>query len=166
MKSILLEKFWKVTLKFYHFKIIFFLFFCSTLYAASFRFDKLDYVKVLEKEERSLIITKYVKIKPYERIFNKQYWKVYYLKNKIVGEELFINSKLVYYYVYYHAAQKIYQKGFLWHGIYQHPKYKKFKAHDKTIKQGKFYKNYPETYRVYNKNGKLIYPYNYQDFEN
>lgn len=129
-----------------------------------FQFDKTEYFKVFEKKPDSLEIYKTQKIKnPEDRMFCSQYWKVYYFKDKIVGEELYVKNNLVYYYIYYYDQQKIYQKGFYWHGIYRKIKY--FKAHGKYIKQGWFYKNYPEIYRVFSKDGKLLYTHHYRDFE-
>ena len=129
-----------------------------------FKFDRIEYVKVFERYDDSLKIFKYIKLKDSgDRAFVKSYWKVYYYKNKIVAEELYKRTRLVYYYMYYHTKNKIYQKGFYWHGIYREIKW--FKAHGKYIKQGWIYKNYPETYRVYNKDGKLIYKYHYKNFE-
>lgn len=126
-------------------------------------YDRMEIVKTLEREPRSLKIRKYIKIKYEDKPFVKTYWKVYYLKEKIVAEELFKDNRLVYYYTYYHTAKKIYQKGFFWHGIYRQIKI--FKAHGKRIKQGWIYKNYPECYKVYNKEGKLTYSYYYKNFE-
>ena len=103
-------------------------------------------------------------MKSEDRAFAPNYWKVYYLQGKIVAEELYEQTRLVYYYIYYHEKEKIYQKGFFWHGIYYD--IKTFKAHEKLIKQGYIYKNYPETYRVYDASTqKRIYAHNYQDFE-
>lgn len=131
---------------------------------ARFQFDRVDYVKILERHPDSLDIRLYIPLKSSEeRAFAKEYWKVYYQREKIVGEELYIDNQLSYYYLYYHTPEKIYQKGFYWHGIYRDIKY--FKAHGKHIKQGWIYKNYPETYRVYDNKGKLTYQHNYLDFE-
>jgi hypothetical protein len=128
---------------------------------ARFDYDRIEYFRVLERAEDSLEITKYRKFAdPKDRRFVPSYWKVYYQDGKIVGEELYVKMNLEYYYIYYHTPEKIYQKGFYWNGIYREIKY--FKAHGKYIKQGWIYKNYPETYRVYDKEGKLIYKHNFE----
>ncbi|HCL57776.1 MAG TPA: hypothetical protein DHW82_12320 [Spirochaetia bacterium] len=143
--------------------VFFLLLFSFPVFSAS-NYDRMEYVKVLEREDKSLSIKKYVLIKNSdEKIYEDSYWKVYYQKDKIIGEELYEKGRLVYYYIYYYKKDKIYQKGFFWHGVYYDIKY--FKAQEKYIKQGFFYKNYPETYKVYNSSGKLIYSYYYQDFE-
>lgn len=131
---------------------------------AAFQPDRVEFYKVFEKKDNSLEIYKTIPIlKPEERIFEKQYWKIYYQNNKIVAEELYVKNYLVYYYTYFYDQEKIYQKGFYWNGIYRDIKY--FKAHDKYLKQGWIYKNYPEIYRVFNREGKLIYQHYYHDFE-
>jgi len=143
--------------------LLFSFFFC-TLASGALSFNQVKFFKVWEKKENSLEITKYVPIlNPADRIFERQYWKVYYQHDKIVGEELYVDNQLVYYYIYYYEQNKIYQKGFFWHGIYRDIKY--FKAHGKYLKQGWIYKNYPETYKVFNLEGNLIYSHHYKDFE-
>ncbi len=153
-------------MKYYHFKkvlVILTIFISSNLFSR-FKYERIDYVKVLERFDNSLNIKKYVKIKSEDRLFSNSYWKVYYSNDKIVGEELYQKNTLVYYYMYYHTQKKIYQKGFLWHGIYHDLKL--FKTHGEYIKQGRYYKNYAETYRVYDKKTKkLTYSHNYQNFE-
>lgn len=131
---------------------------------ARFSFDRVEVVRVLEREDHSLKIKKMIPMKWEDRAFTQSYWKVYYFKDQIVAEELYERTYLVYYYIYYHEKDKIYQKGFFWHGIYSDLKY--FKAHEKNLKQGWMYKNYPESYQVYDASSlKKIYSHHYQDFE-
>lgn len=136
-----------------------------TFLEGHFRYDRIDYIQILERKDNSLEISKYIPLpSPGHRMFAPIYWKVYYLGDKIIGEELYTDNRLVYYYIYYYEGEKVYQKGFYWHGIYRNVKY--FQANEKNIKQGWIYKNYPESYRVYNaRTRKLIYEGYYRDFE-
>lgn len=146
------------------FNLLFLFFLIPTFIFTSPLFDHVKIAKVLEKEENTLKISKIIYIKSEDRPFTQTYWKIYFNKDKIVAEELYQDNKLVYYYTYYYTKNKIYQKGFYWHGIYYDIKY--FKAHDKLIKQGWMYKNYPETYSVYDaKSLKKTYSHYYKDFE-
>jgi hypothetical protein len=147
---------------------LYFLGFCfyhQNLFAFAYPYERMEMVKDLERDYKSLKIVVYTPFKdPQEKLFLPHYWKVYYQKDKIVGEELFEKGRMTYYYVYYYDKNKIYQKGFVWYGIYLDIGV--FKAHKKRIKQGWMYKNLPDCYRVFDATTqKLIYAYYYPNKE-
>lgn len=135
-------------------------------FSFAYPYEKMEIVYAIEREPKSLKISVYKPMQnPDDRIFAASYWKIYYQKDKIVGEELYEKGNLTYYYVYYYDEAKIYQKGFFWYGIYRDIGV--FKAHDKRIKQGFMYKNVPNSYRVFDRaSEKLTYEYYYPLQEN
>ncbi len=106
--------------------------------------DILDKIEILVKKNEKLI----EKLK-----YLKSFWRVYYLNDKVIGEEYYKNWRLHYYYLYYYSKKRTHKRGFFWHGITAKAF---FHIEKRYIWQGYFYKRGPDVWWIYDHEGKLI----------